>query len=236
MIQRLLLEAKSKGTTEEQGRKRSSRVAGDPTWPGARTAGRAWVWNSDQVRARRLPKKALPPYCEQRFRGTAQGPRQAQNHACPKPTRTPPLSRSADALLQAGLGTPHLADFQSCSSSTGVHCPVRGSSPSSVPGRALGGGNCARSRTVRSQAGGGPGRRATLVPPREHRERGAWPGWPRGSAPSPRRLGVEQKSLRLEGSDPLESVAAQCFTCPSVVGLSPRGTAFRHRPLEGQTG
>lgn len=36
------------------------------------------MWNSDQVRARRLPKKALPPYCEQRFRGTAQGPRQAE--------------------------------------------------------------------------------------------------------------------------------------------------------------
>lgn len=37
---------------------------------------------------------------------------------------------------------------------------------------------------MRSRAGGGPGRRATLVPPREHKERGAWPGRPRGSAPS----------------------------------------------------
>lgn len=146
-------------------------------------------------------KTALPPYCEQRFRGTAQGPQRAQNHACPKPTRmlgvgiwaTPPLSRSEDALLQVGLRAPRPADFLSCSSSTGVHNPVRGSSPSSVRGRALGGGDCVRNGTVRFRAGGGPGRRATLVPPREHKERGAWPDRPRGSAPSPRRREVEQK-------------------------------------------
>lgn len=52
---------------------------------------------------------------------------QAQTHAYPKPApmlgagmwAAPSLSRSADALLQAGLRTPPLADFLSCSSSTG---------------------------------------------------------------------------------------------------------------------
>lgn len=99
-------------------------------------------------------------------RGTAQGPQQAQNHA--KPARmlgagiraAPSLSRSADARLQAGLRTPRLADFRSSSSSTGVYRPVRGSSPSSARGRALGGGDCVPGGPVRSGAGGGPERRA----------------------------------------------------------------------------
>lgn len=144
-----------------------------------------------------MPKRRCLPTVSRGF----EGPQPAQNHACPKPTRilgagiwaAPSLTRSVDALLQAELGTPRFADFLSCSSSVGVHNSVQGSSPSSARGRALGGGDCVWGGTARSRAGGGPGLRATLVPPGENKERGAWSGPPRGSAPSPGRGEVEQK-------------------------------------------
>lgn len=89
MIQRLRLEAKSKSTTEEQGSKRNLRVAvaGDPTWPRVRTAGRIWVCNSLIRLSLGDAKEALPPYCEQQLRCSPGSSVRAQNHAHPRPTR-----------------------------------------------------------------------------------------------------------------------------------------------------
>lgn len=154
MIQRLHQEAKSKPTREKQGRKRSSRVAGDRIWPRARTARRVWVWNSDHAGAR------LP---------TVRGDIEVQPSALSKrrivrtrnPTRmlgagiwaAPSLSRSAEAF-----GTPRLGVFLSCSSSMGVHNTVQRSSCTTARGRAVRGGFCVGGGTVRSRSGGGPGR------------------------------------------------------------------------------
>lgn len=86
MVQRLRLEAKSKSTTEEQGSKRSLRVAGDPTWPRVRTVGRIWVCNSLIRLGLGDAKEALPPYCEQRLRCSPGSSERARNHAHPRPT------------------------------------------------------------------------------------------------------------------------------------------------------
>lgn len=141
-------------------------------------------------------KEWLPPYCEQQFRGSASAdPRVPEAHSdvgrrhvgCALAFALRECVASGLAQNPTSCGLPELF------SSTGAHNRVRGSSPSSARGRALAGGDCVRGGAVRSRAGGGPGRRATLVPPREHKERGAWPGRPRGSVPSPGRREVEQK-------------------------------------------
>lgn len=88
MVQRLRLEAISKSITEEQGSKRSLRVAGDPTWLRVRTAGRIWVCNSLLIRlGLGDAKEAPPPYCEQRLRCSPGSSERARNHAHPRPTR-----------------------------------------------------------------------------------------------------------------------------------------------------
>lgn len=158
-------------------------------------------------------EEALPPYCEQPFRGAAQGPQRER-----RTTRT----RGTLGCWARGSGlrphfrAPWMRCLKPCSelhaslissslSSTGVHNRVRVSSPL-LP-------ICAWPSRGRVGDQGGAQR---WFHPGEPKEGGAWPGRRRGSAPSPRRGEVERKVWGRRGAIP----GSLCQPCASVVPQS----------------
>lgn len=137
-----------------------------------------------------------------------------------------------DALLQAGLGTPRLADFLCRSSSTGVHSPFRGSSPSCARGRALGGGDCVRGRTVRSGRVGDQGGAQPWFHPERTRNAGRGQARPEAQRP-PRAVAKLSKKFEAEGERSLGVGVSPVLQLPLRRGAEPEKSCFSSLAARG---